>query len=380
MAKVAGLAALLGIGLSLESRPAACEESADVRLMSYNVLSPPLAPPSQFPTCNPKDLEKGTRLSRILTRLDAAVQERSVIALQEVDLEWAGQLHVFFSERDYTVVFAQYGHRFNNYMGVMLAWPRQVYEAVDVEICKVSDTAPKTMWPKAQRSVLNDHGFLTFEGLKEVIGCKPPEVLKVDQEWNWAQSRANEAIFARLRRRDDPKQRFCVGTYHMPCFFGSPEKVRVVNIHSQLLLKRLAEFSKGDPLALMGDFNFKPEDSPYSLVESGGAVQKVAPASPAEFRGLEQRLPKGTPLETGLQSAYKAFHGKEPILTNFVVSSFAGGEFAATLDYIWFSPGKFSVVACPPLPDSKLSAKGPYPNATEPSDHLPLRATLRFSQ
>ena len=42
----------------------------------------------------------------------------------EVDLEWAGRMHVFFSERDYTVVFAQYGKPFNGYMGVMLAWPR----------------------------------------------------------------------------------------------------------------------------------------------------------------------------------------------------------------------------------------------------------------
>ena len=47
-------------------------------------------------------LERGERFrSRALRPCDPL--------LQEVDLEWAGNLHAFFAERGYAVVFAQYG-------------------------------------------------------------------------------------------------------------------------------------------------------------------------------------------------------------------------------------------------------------------------------
>lgn len=41
----------------------------------------------------------------------------SVICLQEVGIEWAGDLHVYFMARGYSFVTAHYGKRFNNYMG-----------------------------------------------------------------------------------------------------------------------------------------------------------------------------------------------------------------------------------------------------------------------
>eukprot|EP00913_Durusdinium_trenchii_P025164 g23623.t1 len=147
-----------------------CDEK-DVKLTTYNILSPPLASPQQFPSCDQKDLLKEVRLPKIFARLQKAADEERIIALQEVDLEWAGKLHSFFAERGYAVVFAQYGKQTNGYMGVMLAWPTRCYEAVDVEICRLADTAPKNAWPvQKSKTGLARFGYLTYDGLTDWAG------------------------------------------------------------------------------------------------------------------------------------------------------------------------------------------------------------------
>eukprot|EP00442_Polarella_glacialis_P028795 CAMPEP_0115145386 /NCGR_PEP_ID=MMETSP0227-20121206/62085_1 /TAXON_ID=89957 /ORGANISM="Polarella glacialis, Strain CCMP 1383" /LENGTH=225 /DNA_ID=CAMNT_0002554895 /DNA_START=22 /DNA_END=696 /DNA_ORIENTATION=+ len=176
-----GLAAALAAYCASADGPARCDgpAPADIKLVTYNVLSPKLAPPNHFPKCAPEDLDKANRLPKILARLREDVADGRIIALQEVDLEWAGQLHVFFAEQDYAVVFAQYGNQHSGYMGVMLAWPRTAFEALrprtafealEVDISKLADTAPKGVWPKAERSTLNRFGMFTYQGMKEVLG------------------------------------------------------------------------------------------------------------------------------------------------------------------------------------------------------------------
>lgn len=367
---------LLAAGLSLPII-SFCDEK-DVKLTTYNVLSPPLASPQQFPTCNEKDLRKDVRWPRVCARLQKAVGEERIIALQEIDLEWAGKIHSFFAERGYAVVFAQYGKHHNGYMGVMLAWPTKLYEAVDVEICRLADTAPRDVWPKPkpQSQSLAKFGYLTYQGLTEILGCRPPESQgSADGEWFLAQSRFNEAVFAKLKMRGTTNT-FSVGTYHMPCLFGTTEKVRAVNIHSRLLLTRLAKFAQGTPVALMGDFNIQPGTSSYQLIENGGSAEGIQKEGSWKEVCILDRLP---PAAGGrLQSAYKAFHGQEPLFTNYALSGSQTEPFVATLDYIWFSPEKLQVVACEKLP-KKEEVKGPFPNQDEPSDHLPLHATLRFA-
>lgn len=366
----------------LQRRRVRCEQAPchDVRFTTYNVLSPKLATPSHYPLNAKEDVVQEGRWPKLKAKLKAEVEAGAIIGLQEVDLGWAGQLHAFFAECGYCVVFAQYGKTFNGYMGVMMAWPRDLYEAVDVDISRVTDTAPKGTWPKSSGTGLNPFGIFTFNGLKEVLGCSPPDTASdPDFEWKLAQGRFNEAIFVRLRPRHDPlKRNFCVSTYHMPCLFGTPEKVRAVNIHTYLLLRKLRTFAGKDPAVLMGDFNFKPNTSPYALAKSGGSLDAAAEACEIECAPLKGRLPKDGPWwQGGLESAYRSFHGKEPLFTNYAQSSFQDEPFVETLDYVWFTPGAFAVVACPQLP-TREEAAGPFPNKREPSDHLLLNATLRL--
>jgi len=367
-----------------------CEEPftvdglATIRFTTYNVLAPLLSSPSQFPTCLPADTLQENRLPRILHRLNSEVKARAVVALQEVDLRWAGKLHTFFAENGYCAVFAQYGKPFNGYMGVMLAWPRTDYEVLDVDISRISDTAPKSMWPTSKAKSQSPFAGMSRSAIEELLGCPPPDFgdTGIPFEWKVARDRMNEAVMVRLRPRKAPQQSFCVATYHMPCLFGSPEKVRVVNVHTYLLLKKLHDFAGSDPAVLMGDFNFKPGDSPYYLATSGGSLDAASaaqPDGPAEVFGLAERLGNNVLMPGGLASAYKTFHGKEPLFTNLAQHK-GSSEFMGALDYIWFTPGQLTVIGCPPLPKSRSDVMGPFPTKSEPSDHMLLTATLKLNQ
>eukprot|EP00927_Polykrikos_kofoidii_P003276 TRINITY_DN11306_c0_g1_i1.p1 TRINITY_DN11306_c0_g1~~TRINITY_DN11306_c0_g1_i1.p1 ORF type:complete len:477 (+),score=68.94 TRINITY_DN11306_c0_g1_i1:75-1505(+) len=374
---VPGAAAAILLG----SRSAHCEEAVgqDIKLITYNVLAPRLSRHSHYPKNKKEDCDPANRFDKIMKRMEAATADATVIALQEVDLLWAGKLHAFFAEKDYCVVFGQYGNAFSGYMGVMVAWPRQKYEAVDVEISRLADTAPQGTWPKNQVNNIPRLGTLSREEVKSIIGGTVPEMFPAYDEWATARQRSNEAIFVKLRPRASPESCFVVSTYHMPCLFGSAEKVRTVNIHSYLLVNRLRQFANGDPAVLLGDFNFKPDGSSYRLVAGGGDLE-AAKDFPSEIYGLKDRLPQGGESKSLklLESAHRAFHGREPVFTNYCQSDGQPEPFCATLDYIWFTPERFVVMSCPSLPGSTDDVDGLFPSTTEPSDHLPIFATLRL--
>ena len=81
-----------------------------VRVVTYNVLSSHLASPSYFTACVAEHLEAPTRLKGVLAKLDPETSRESIICLQEVSTAWAGRLHVFFEQRGYTFVTANYGN------------------------------------------------------------------------------------------------------------------------------------------------------------------------------------------------------------------------------------------------------------------------------
>ena len=88
----------------------------DIRIVSYNVLSSSLAPPSQFPKCAETDLDANVRLARLKHKLleeckpsDKNGNRGSIFCLQEVSREWSGELHTFFAGIGYHLVTASYG-------------------------------------------------------------------------------------------------------------------------------------------------------------------------------------------------------------------------------------------------------------------------------
>ena len=86
-----------------------------------------------------------------------------------------------------------------------------------------------------------------------------------------------------------------------------------------------------------------------------------------------------------MTSAYAAANGAEPSFTNFnqvcveashlTVQFKSEPAFCETLDYIFCSKD-IKVATVLPLPESRATVSGPFPNSAQPSDHMMIAATL----
>lgn len=324
-----------------------------VRVVTYNLLSSSLCEPSYFIKNRAEDLNPVARLEKIEKLLDAEASPSTVFCLQEVSRDWAGKLQVFFAARDYHFATSLYGHRFNGYMGVGLAWPTSL-AVKRVQAQRLSDLVrekPKErpgLWARIQSLWQDQEYDVWFEALK----------------------RSNTLLCADF-------DHFCVACYHMPCVFGSVEKERLMTIHATLAANTIHHFAKGKPYVLAGDFNIKPPDASYHLLttgELGDQFQDYAPpTNPRLFK----------PFHVGLHpltSAYNAKVGAEPDFTNFAFTKHNTETFIATLDYIFCSQNAWTVDAVKALPrQADVDLDKPYPDATQPSDHIMLAADLSLT-
>ena len=181
----------------------------------------------------------------------------------------------------------------------------------------------------------------------------------------------------RLRCKKSGKT-FAVSTYHMPCLFGSDEKVQVMTNHASLAAQQALRFAgEGTPCVLTGDFNIKPADAPYALITKG-TLPETDPHMPPTAPNGDPWTPS---LPKPMHSAYVMANGVEPEFTNLATNSWGGDAFCETLDYIFLSSGDgWKVHGVRPLPSKEeVVIKGgcvSYPIATEPSDHTMIWADL----
>jgi hypothetical protein len=118
----------------------AMKMASSIKVTSYNVLSSHLAGENHFTSCKPEYLKAEYRLGVVKEKLEAEVEAKAIICLQEISHTWTGALHPFFASQGYTFVTACYGNKFNNYMGCGIAVPTDKYDIVDVDITRVADT------------------------------------------------------------------------------------------------------------------------------------------------------------------------------------------------------------------------------------------------
>lgn len=354
-------------------------------IVSYNVLSSSLAAPSHFPACNPADLDGQTRLSRLLAKLEEPVASRAIICLQEVSLPWAGPLHTFFASRHFHFVVASYGSYFSGFMGVAIAFPINAYDVLDIKVERLTDThtwparAPKLTGVVKALVDLRTRTKLVWEALfgslngKGMPRRRRSSRARVTQVWNDARDRRNMMIFTRLRSKANGA-RLCVGTYHMPCAFYSPPQMQ---IHCALVVSRFQNVCANDPGVLAGDFNIKPLDSSYKMITTGQLDPSHSDfpkkASIPDGSQPEKWMPM---LRFPMKSAYSEVLGHEPDFTNYAQTEI-GPPFIETLDYMFCSPD-VDVVDVLRLPHRKAVLKGPYPTASEPSDHCLIGCTVRL--
>ena len=259
-------------------------------------------------------------------------------------------------------------------MGVLLAYPRDHYEVVTASTTCIADT--KQGYPQRPPSVPSGWLPSTLTWLSRLFAqppaASPPARAAVvdDEAWRVTKSRKNQMIVVRLKAlKSDRLREFCVGTYHMPCVFESPQ---VMVAHTALSAQNLLRQAGGLPCVFAGDFNVKPRDSAYTLLTTGS----LAPDHP-DYPTSSLTDDSWTPdLPNPFQSAYVAATGSEPEFTN---KSQVKNDpiFVDTLDYI-MTQG-FDVCGVRPLPSlDDVEHIDSFPTASEPSDHLLLAAELEF--
>ncbi|KOO29065.1 hypothetical protein Ctob_001863 [Chrysochromulina tobinii] len=166
-----------------------------VRVVSYNVLSSHLCEPDHFLKCAPADLDPATRRQRVEALLKPQCEAEAVICLQEMSVQWVGEMAPFFEKAGYTVVSGNYGNPFNGYMGCSLAWPAKRFEAEAVDIKRAADVKP---WPKRPKKPLPPRLVQTWRAIKRIwgLGEEPQPPFNPHEE---ASRRHNMLVSARLR-------------------------------------------------------------------------------------------------------------------------------------------------------------------------------------
>lgn len=377
--------------MSIPATQTLATTASTVRIVTYNVLSSHLARPSHFTKSDPDHLCAARRLPKVLKILEDELHgsPKPVFCLQEVSQDWAGKLHAFFAANNYHFVTGLYGKRFNGYMGVGLAFSLDQYEALDIDVSRLSDQRLGG-WPKppevANRGLIGSAydllvkdiiGSFVLKPTKKLITMgnkmvgKPPRRDAIDP-WEMSQNRFNIMLFARLRERSPPNapnpspKTFCLSTYHMPCAFFAP---MVMNIHAEMVAQRTQKLSGGDPHVLAGDFNIVPGSSTYNLI-TNGELSKSDPTYPCSRYGVDW--------VSGIQpmrSAYMVMDGKEPDFTNYAQTR-EDDPFIDTLDYFFLS-NEWKVKEVTKIPH-RDNANGPYPNEDEPSDHVLIATNLEI--
>ena len=317
--------------------------STPIRVVSYNILSSFLA--DKMVMTDKKYENNDERLKAVTDKLKLEIDKKSIICLQEVSSAWKPRIEKFFTDNKYTV------NNIKNYspitsgspdfqMGVAIAYPTDVYTVVTPyksEIVGVSKKEPSPRTPPT------------------------PDV------WEDVRKKENTILHIMLKHNSSNKK-FAVSTYHMP----SPKTVKgvvqnkpLMIIHAALAAHAAQKFAYKDvPYILCGDFNTMPTDDAYTLFTTGRHPTTVT--IPDEGDAWE------TTIET-LQSAY-AVKGGEPLYTcGSLRKPPPATIFKGTIDYIFLSPG-WKVTEVLPVPT--LGDKDSIPNASEPSDHVMIGATL----
>jgi len=400
-----------------------------VRIVCYNILSSHLASPSHFKSCDPEHLAAETRLSKIQAKLEAEINAstsisatsnsdvaiggisggvnsdssteslsflpKPIFCLQENTQIWDGPLRVFFAKHNYSLMTSLYGSKYNNYMGIAIAYPLDTYELIDAHVERLSDCRPGG-WPRPPkevkpvkspdivttivRSAFDILSTMLFNPAKAILaprlsGSSSESKYPPIEPWDFSEKRYNTILFVRLRDKTNTDNSnsnakpFCVANYHMPCTWYAP---KVMTLHSEMIFRRSQDLAGSDPLVLAGDFNIIPDTPTYKMLTQGTLSKDDTVNYPDPKHGMEW-----TPTHTKMDSAYAVANGQEPNFTNYAKPR-DDPVFIETLDYIFLSSNHdWRVHSVKPLPH-RDDVKGPLPNADEPSDHIMISAILEL--
>jgi endonuclease/exonuclease/phosphatase family metal-dependent hydrolase len=257
----------------------------------------------------------------LLDTLKNKVKENYIICLQELSDEWISVLFPFFVDNKYTFAYD------SQFCGVGIAFPSH-FKLQEIECHQVGDKLKKLVDDECKNNI---------------------------DSWQRSVSTRNRILLLTLRHGSTT---FSIANYHMPCKFRDSS---LMMIHASMILQIAKEFANGKPYILAGDFNSTPDSNVYKMI-TGVEYQK-------DYEQVSYMTPA---FNTGdLTSVYTLCNNKEPCFTNY---SNAGdnGDFCDTIDYIFLS-NHWKVKNVLDLIDKPETY---LPNERQPSDHLPIGATI----
>jgi endonuclease/exonuclease/phosphatase family metal-dependent hydrolase len=327
---------------------------ATIAVVTYNVLNPKLCTTEWFPNCRAEALDASRRLAMVQDKICQWTQKGCVICLQEVSRQWYDLLLPLFSNTNYDCVFAEYAPEWQDYMGILTAWPKDRFYVRACNTSRLVDltwsrqlrarvastpknhlttTLPDSWWRK-----LFDMLWAYFrEGMRRfAVTHKIPAPKPSTHDLVF--SAPNRVIWVQLGCVTTPFE-FCVTNYHMPCKYWDNE---FMTLHTHMLGTAATQMSGTLPSMLVGDFNLERDAAPFGALL--GELPKSSVMAEVVFTCRTENIFNGT---------LKKFQGQL--------------DHAISWGWRHMTRKDFS---------TDLTDDGPLPNLQEPSDHLPLFVEL----
>ncbi|CAF1092396.1 unnamed protein product [Adineta ricciae] len=329
-----------------------------IRIVSYNILVPIYASlPYYYHKSERRYLETDYRWNLTTSQLKQEINdhENTIICLQELSRTLISKCEEFFRELNYTFYYDLYGQIYNNYMGVGIAVPPSI-QITHMSMLKISDHIRSLSRPRETLSGMFSWIRPWYNFISGTL------VQSTHDPWETAMSKNNTLICLQVTVDD---KSLCIGVYHMPCLYKTPD---VMMIHASIVKDLMFKLADGKDFILAGDFNIEPHNSCYNMLTGEDVSDYKFPVSSSYeiFYQLNS--------EQVLKSAYREKNGQEPSYTNYsnIIKS---SIYCGTLDYIFYR-GDLTVQDVLDVPERPASES--YPDETHPSDHLMIAGTFRL--
>jgi len=183
----------------------------------------------------------------------------------------------------------------------------------------------------------------------------------------WIDSRSR-ALLVCLRMLENDHRVFVANVHLSAKFDKSEEKMsQIKSLMKQIQNRVTAQNLGADAFSIVvcGDFNSNPNQGVYRLFMDGVLSKEYRDKYGLAYTNEDLRLP------CAFRSAHLEKFSSEPRWTVSVTDH----DFVDTIDYIMYSDPKLELVDCEEVCSAETSKF--IPNATTPSDHLPVVAELR---
>ena len=344
--------------------------SSQVKVISYNLLSPKLCNSSSFLNYPiPEDLDPSTRKTRTISLLESFFTHspQPIICLQEISPDWKGTLELLFMKHNYSFFNISYG-----ILGVGIAIPNESIAVINVDYIHIGElvktNSSMLIWRteqeyrEAERNRKIREEPISFMQkvmlyVKDYTALIPEYIRVIEETIKEAKWKKNYAICLTLKLKHTTEEKeFMVYNYHMPCTFKTP----IIQFLHLSVFKRLILKHHMIPTIFAGDFNINPSSDEYNFFTGSLVPESKTVYLPKEYE--DDISYQAFKMTTTSQTTQFTCHSE----TKF------GGYFRDTLDYIFVSNANITDS------NSLLQTDEKMPNSVCPSDHLPIYADICF--